>query len=132
MMIAERKNTRGRIEIIASILFHCREGIKKTHIMCKANVGYEQLCYYLPNLIDIRLVTQHIEDGSVVYRTTDTGREYLKFFFGIVKLLGQDSDRNLNQMMPGVDYSFGKVWSTNLNASIVPIFEETDHDNNIA
>ena len=98
MMIAERKNTRGRIEIIASILFHCREGIKKTHIMCKANVGYEQLCYYLPNLIDTRLVTQDIEDGSVIYRTTDTGREFLKSYYDITKLLNQGNIRDCKNL----------------------------------
>ncbi|HTH20932.1 MAG TPA: winged helix-turn-helix domain-containing protein [Nitrososphaeraceae archaeon] len=87
MMIGERKNTRGRIEILASILFHCREGIKKTHIMCKANIGYEQLCYYLPNLIDTGLVTQVIENGCVIYRSTNLGREFLKCYFDIIKIL---------------------------------------------
>jgi predicted transcriptional regulator len=98
-MIAERKNTRGRVEIIASILFHCREGIKKTHIMSKANVGYEQLCYYLPNLIDSKLVKQDIEDGSVIYRTTDTGREFLKSYYNITNLLNYASKdyKDLNQ-----------------------------------
>ena len=97
-MIAERKNTRGRIEIIASILFHCREGIKKTHIMCKANIGYEQLSYYLPNLIDTKLVTQDIEDGSVIYRTTDTGREFLKSYYDITKLLNQENDKDFKNL----------------------------------
>ena len=91
MMVAERKNTRGRIEIMASILFHCREGIKKTHIMCKANVGYEQLCYYLPNLIDTKLVEQDIENGSVIYRTTDIGRDFLKSYYHITTLLSYAS-----------------------------------------
>lgn len=94
-MIVERKNTRGRIEILASILFQCKEGIKKTHIMSKANLGYEQLCYYLPNLIDIGLIVQDIEDGCVIYRTTENGRQYLEFFFGIMKLLNQVKYGNL-------------------------------------
>lgn len=92
MMIAERKNTRGRIEIMASILFHCREGIKKTRIMCKANVGYEQLCYYLPNLIDTGLVKQDIDNGSVVYKTTDKGRKFLESYYHITNLLNYDKN----------------------------------------
>jgi predicted transcriptional regulator len=91
MMTVERKNTRGRIEITASILSHCMEGIKKTHIMCKANVGYEQLCYYLPNLINTRLISQDIMDGSVIYRTTETGRDFLKSYYDITKLLTRES-----------------------------------------
>jgi predicted transcriptional regulator len=98
MMIGERKSTRGKIEILASILFHCREGIKKTHIMCKANVGYEQLCYYLPNLTDTGLVAQDIEYGCVIYRTTDAGREFLKFYFGIMKLISQEHIKRFPQL----------------------------------
>ena len=83
----QRKNTRGKIEILASILFHCRNGIRKTHIMCRANLGHHQLSYYLPCLINSGLLTQVMEDGSVVYRITDNGREFLKLYYGIVELI---------------------------------------------
>lgn len=105
MMIIEKKNTRGKIEILASILFHCREGIKKTHIMCKANIGYDQICHYLPNLIDGGLVRQDIESGCVIYRTTDTGREFLNSYHDIMKLLGQgnfEHRKDLTQLAPSV------------------------------
>jgi predicted transcriptional regulator len=92
MMITERKNVRGKIEILASILCHCTEGIKKTHIMVKAKIGYEQLCYYLTNLIKTGLVIQVIEDGYVVYRTTQNGREFLKHYSILAELLQQQQD----------------------------------------
>lgn len=94
MMLVERKNTRGKIEILASILFHCKEGIKKTHIMCKANIGYDQICHYLPHLIDIGLVRQDIENGYVIYRTTDNGRQFLNSYSDIMRLLSQGNYRD--------------------------------------
>ena len=124
-MIAERKNTRGRIEIIASILFHCKEGIKKTHIMCKANVGYEQLCYYLPNLINTRLVTQDIEDGSVIYRTTDAGREFLKSYFNIMRLLAYRNHNNSTQLTCEKESEYRK-YKNEPNEALIAIFEETE------
>ncbi len=125
MMIAERKNTRGKIEIIASILFHCREGIKKTHIMSKANVGYEQVCYYLPNLINTGLLDQAIEDGSVVYRTTGSGRQFLKSYFEIMKLLAGKKYSNLSQLATSeIDYESHKN-GNETTKPLIAIFKET-------
>ena len=125
MMIAERKNTRGKIEIIASILFHCREGIKKTHIMSKANVGYEQVCYYLPNLINTGLLDQAIDDGSVVYRTTDSGRQFLKSYFEIMKLLAGKKYSNLSHLATSeIDYESHKN-EKETTKPLIAIFKET-------
>ena len=125
MMTAERKNTRGRIEIIASILFHCREGIKKTHIMSKANVGYEQLCFYLPNLINTGLLAQAIEDGSVIYKTTDNGRQFLKSYFDIMKLLADQKYSKLGQLGTSeIDYG-NHNYENETNKPLIAIFEET-------
>lgn len=124
-MIAERKNTRGRIEIIASILFHCREGIKKTHIMCKANVGYEQLCYYLPNLINSGLVTQVIDDDRVIYRTTEDGREFLKFYNGIMKLITQENKNLGESAIFAKNHPFDEFPTSKLNKQVISILEET-------
>jgi predicted transcriptional regulator len=125
-MIGERKNTRGRIEILASILFHCTEGIKKTHIMCKANIGYEQLCYYLPNLIDTGLVMQVIEDGCVIYRSTNLGREFLKSYFDIIKML---NCRKINPLLQ----SIGNEKNSNMHSHknqprrlLITTFEDTE------
>jgi predicted transcriptional regulator len=126
MMISERKNTRGRIEILASILVHCKEGIKKTHIMCKANVGYEQLCYYLPNLINAGLVTQAIENGSVIYRTTDSGREFLKSYFDIMRLLAYRNHNNSTQLTCEKDSEVYWKYKNEPNEALIAILEETE------
>ena len=126
MMIAERKNTRGRVEIIASILFHCREGIKKTHIMSKANVGYEQVCYYLPNLINTGLLVQAIEDGAVIYRTSDSGRQFLKSYFEIMRLLAGKKYINRNQLVTcEIDSEISQNYGSETNKPLISMLEET-------
>ena len=126
-MIDERKNTRGRIEILASVLFHCKEGIKKTHIMCKSNIGYEQLCYYLPRLIDTGLLTQVIEDGYVIYRTTDAGREFLKFYFGIMKLINEGNNKNLTQItISEKKCTFVDMTTKEQNKPLITMLEESE------
>lgn len=100
MFINERKNSRGRIEILADIIYHCQEGLKKTHIMLRAKLGYEQLCYYLPHLIDTGLVTQVIVAGTVVYRTTENGREFLKNYHNILSLIAQENVYSNRKIFP--------------------------------
>ena len=91
MLVTERKNSRGKIEILADILSNCQEGLKKTHIMLRANLGYEQICYYLPGLIRTHLINQEIEAGSVIYRTTETGREFLLNYSNIIRLIHHEN-----------------------------------------
>jgi len=129
-MMGQRKNTRGRIEILASILFHCREGIKKTQIMCKANLGYEQITFYLPNLIHVGLVEQVIESSYVVYKTTNSGREFLRFYFGMIKLLGQVECMNLTSIKTaGRDNTFHKICVDEINSTtpLISILDETEN-----
>jgi len=119
-MLTERKQTRGRIEILASIVTHCKEGIKKTHIMSKANIGYEQLCYYLPTLVETDLVTQVIEEGCVKYRSTETGREFLNLYFGLIKLLNNRKHGSPNQIRISTKLPFGELYEEILNRPSIP------------
>jgi predicted transcriptional regulator len=75
--MSERKNNRGKIEIMADVLALSTSGIKKTHIMYKANLSYEQILYYLNQLLTKGLIAQDVSDGALVYRTTEKGREFL-------------------------------------------------------
>lgn len=85
--MSERKNIRGRIEIIADILALCTSGIKKTHIMYKANLSYEQILYYLNQLLTKGLVVQDVSEGAIVYRTTEKGREFLHCYSRLSELI---------------------------------------------
>ena len=75
--MSERKNNRGKIEIMADVLALSTSGIKKTHIMYRANLSYEQILYYLNQLLGKGLISQDVSDGAIVYRTTEKGREFL-------------------------------------------------------
>ena len=84
--MSERKNNRGKIEIMADVLTLSTSGIKKTHIMYKANLSYEQILYYLNQLLGKGLIVQDVSDGALVYRTTEKGREFLTCYSRISEL----------------------------------------------
>ena len=86
-MMSERKNNRGKIQIMGDVLALATSGIKKTHIMYKANLSYEQVHLYLGELIGRRLMTQDVSPDGVVYRTTDKGREFLLYYNRLTEFL---------------------------------------------
>jgi predicted transcriptional regulator len=85
--MSERKNNRGKIEIMADVLALSTSGIKKTHIMYRANLSYEQILYYLNQLLGKGLITQVVVDDALMYRTTEKGREFLTCYSRISKLI---------------------------------------------
>ncbi len=85
--MSERKNNRGKIEIMADVLALSTSGIKKTHIMYRANLSYEQILYYLNQLLSKGLIAQDVSDGALVYRTTEKGREFLACFTRMSELI---------------------------------------------
>lgn len=86
-MMSERKNNRGKIQIMGDVLALGTSGIKKTHIMYRANLSYEQVHLYLSELIGRRLIAQDVSPDGVVYRTTDKGREFLLYYNRITEFL---------------------------------------------
>ena len=85
--MSERKNNRGKIEIMADVLALSTAGIKKTHIMYRANLSYEQILHYLNQLLTKGLIAQDVSDGSLVYRTTEKGREFLMCYSRMTQLI---------------------------------------------
>ena len=86
----QRKNNRGKIQIIGDVLTLATSGIKKTHIMYRANLSYEQVHLYLAELIGKRLIAQDVSSDGVVYRTTENGREFLLYYTRLVKFLEEE------------------------------------------
>src|ERR671916_2946359 len=89
-MMYERKNNRGKIQIMGDVLALATSGIKKTHIMYKANLSYEQVYLYLGDLIGKRLIVQDVSPDGVVYRTTEKGREFLLHYTRLVEFLEEE------------------------------------------
>jgi predicted transcriptional regulator len=91
--MSERKNNRGKIEIMADVLALSTSGIKKTHIMYRANLSYEQILYYLNHLLGKGLMAQDVSDGALVYRTTEKGREFLACYSRMSDLIAEGTPK---------------------------------------
>ena len=93
MTMSERKNNRGKIQIMGDVLALATSGIKKTHIMYRANLSYEQVHLYLGELIGKRLISQDVSSpDGVVYRTTTKGREFLLYYTRLVEFLEEEKE----------------------------------------
>jgi len=64
---------RGKLEIMAEILWIAREGVGKTEIVYKANLNFERVKPYLTYLEEKEL----IENSGFEYKTTEKGKEFL-------------------------------------------------------
>jgi predicted transcriptional regulator len=86
-------------------------GIRKTHIMYKANLSYEQVHLYLGELIGKRLIAQDVssEDG-VVYRTTEKGREFLLHYIRLVELLEEEARQESEAVELSSPYISSRSW----------------------
>lgn len=92
--IPEHKNNRVKIQIMGDMVaLATSSGIKKTHIMLKANLSYRQMSLYLEELISKRLISQDLSspDGAV-YRTTEKGRKFLLYYTHLVEFLEEEEE----------------------------------------
>jgi predicted transcriptional regulator len=103
MTRSERKNNRGKIQIMGDVLALATSAIKKTHIMYRANLSYEQVYLYLEELISKRLIVQDLSADGVVYRTTEKGREFLLYYTHLVQFLEEEEKEEEQQ--PRVELS---------------------------
>lgn len=87
--MSTRKNNRGKLEIMADILNLSQAGIKKTHIMYRANLSYEQIVFYLDELQGGGLLEQRREEDAAVYGTTERGRMFLEHFSNLSRLINE-------------------------------------------
>ena len=81
---------RSRLKIINDILSVARHGARKTHIMYRANLSYDQLNEYLGFLIDNTLIEKEADEeyeGAVIYKATQTGRQFLERYSQLQDIL---------------------------------------------
>ena len=70
---------RGRLEIVYEILSVCRRPSKKTNILYRCNLSYEQLLKYLSYLISHDLLGSfEKERAGIFFQVTDKGRRFLE------------------------------------------------------
>jgi predicted transcriptional regulator len=110
MITSERKNNRGKIQIMGDVLALGTSGIKKTHIMYKANLSYEQVHLYLGELIEKRLIEQDVSPDGVVYRTTEKGREFLLHYTNVMEFLEEKQESEAELSSPYIRSSSNIGW----------------------
>ncbi len=91
--VCKNENNRGKIQIMADIVDLCKTGIRKTHIMYKGNLSYEQINRYLYELLEKELITQNLDDGVLTYRATEKGRTFLQYYHMMLNILDENSMR---------------------------------------
>jgi predicted transcriptional regulator len=89
--VCKNENNRGKIQIMADIVDLCKAGIRKTHIMYKGNLSYEQINRYLYELLEKELITQNLDDGVLTYRATEKGRSFLQYYNMMLSILDESS-----------------------------------------
>jgi predicted transcriptional regulator len=87
--VCKNENNRGKIQIMADIVGLCKAGIRKTHIMYKGNLSYEQINRYLYELLEKELITQNLDDGILTYRATEKGRSFLQYYNMMLSILDE-------------------------------------------
>ena len=84
---------RSRIDTLCTILTISINGIKKTHIMYRANLSHIQLEKFLNVLISKDLLIRTIDGDGSSYKTTSKGLEFIKEFEKIQILLGENNNK---------------------------------------
>ena len=93
---------------MGDVLSLATSGIRKTHIMYKANLSYEQVYLYLQELIRKRLVAQDVSPDGVLYRTTEKGREFLLYYTRLVDFL--EKQKQELEVESGSPYISSRSW----------------------
>ncbi len=75
------------MEIIADIIHTCIEQRRKTQLMLKARLNYEQISNYTNLLSHRGLLKQYIQNGVVFYIATEKGRQLLRQHVQIKQLI---------------------------------------------
>lgn len=81
------ENNRGKIEIMADVVYLSTSGIKKTHIMYKANLSYDQINRYLRELLKLTFIEIAMDEGTIIYRATEKGRLFLHYYYMMRKTM---------------------------------------------
>jgi len=78
---------RNNLEITAEILRIAERGIKKTHIVYRANMNHSFLEHYLDKLEEQGLITRNIKPGNKV-KTTRKGLLFIQQYRNLSQFVG--------------------------------------------
>ncbi|MCI0563816.1 MAG: winged helix-turn-helix domain-containing protein [Nitrososphaera sp.] len=87
-MKSDKIRNRSKLDIIHDILVSANGGIKKTHIMARANLSSEQMNFYFNTLLHHSLLDAAKDpEDNLVYRTTHKGIRFLQYCAQIKSLI---------------------------------------------
>ena len=76
---SSRLKNRSKLDIIYDVLVSAVGGVKKTHIMSRANLSSEQMSFYFTSLLSQSLIDEGRDsDDNTVYRTTEKGIRFMQ------------------------------------------------------
>lgn len=84
----EKLRNRSKLDIIYDILVSATGGVKKTHIMARANLSSEQMNFYFNTLLVHSLLDADKDsESNLIYRTTQKGVRFLHCCANIKSLI---------------------------------------------
>lgn len=87
-----RLKNRSKLDIIFDVLVSAVGGVKKTHIMSKANLSSEQMSFYFNSLLSHSLIGESRDiDNNPVYKTTEKGIRFIHCCAQIKSLIPSSS-----------------------------------------
>jgi predicted transcriptional regulator len=106
-----KKRRRSFLSIAAAILRTCRSGARRTQVLYRAHLSFEQLNKYLDLLQESKLILH--EESTKLYVLTDKGKRFLDHHDGLQRafrdyhaereiLLGMLNDKDLDTDEEGV------------------------------
>jgi predicted transcriptional regulator len=78
---------RSRVEILYDIVSAAKPSSKKTHLMYKGNLSYQQLDLYLNFILRNGLLEERYVDDTRLYFVTEKGIEFLRLFEDLHNLI---------------------------------------------
>jgi predicted transcriptional regulator len=78
---------RSRVEILYDIVSAAKPSSKKTHLMYKGNLSYQQLDLYLNFILRNGLLEERFVDETRLYFVTEKGIEFLRLFEDLHNLI---------------------------------------------
>lgn len=94
----QKLKNRSKLDIIHDILVSATGGVKKTHIMAKANLSSEQMNFYFNTLLHNSLLDAVLDtENNQVYRTTHKGIKFLQCCANIKSLIAPAAPVRVNE-----------------------------------
>jgi predicted transcriptional regulator len=75
-------------------------GMRKTRIMFGANLSFEQVTFYLGELVAKGLLERRLEGEDVLYITTKRGKDFLDHFMRLSGLINLEPEEPNQQYAP--------------------------------